>query len=1107
MNINKRNSWNVRILIILLLGCSMVYSQNKADWGCQICSGNMKMDSQYSSSNLSALSSINKKCIVILCKYVGEADPWNPTNFDGGHSMHQYLSSTYATSFRNYFADMSHNEHILSSRLDGVADITKWYQIPTSATDTPAIIREAMKAVDSDINRGWHWSDYDSNNDYITDQVMVIPSSSMDSLGSTMVYVTINSTTEPGMTVGGNVPITRGWNSWDFLVGNMGHEYGHELGLPELYDRDYPTPVDYSAGVGYFCLMGHGHYNRAIMSCWSRAKLGWIDVQEITSNTLALNVPPIQISRTSAAKDKVFKIVADNTLNKEEYFLIENRKALTYYPTVANGIVIWHVDESINHLLGDPDKIELHKGVDVECADGLFTDKGYPGTIINTINGRDNLDFFCWTDPVYNTDHNGNRGDATDSFTPGMFNSFTPYTNPNSNRYNGDARTDTLQNIASHVAITNLQDIGGNTYKIDVYKNWWSTNTTATAYNNQRKLILESSGKCHLVHESGGEIYYQYSDDNGVTWKGRFQLSSGNGNNQSPCIAFRDNKLFVVWQRYDGIKYDIFFRKSTNGGTNWGNVSEIASDVLNPLPVIISQVTNELMVVYRFENNLKYKRSTNYGDTWYLTGTINAGSGETLNSPSVTETRLGAVTGVTGLAYATKLLPNASHIITRTYSNGAWSVANNISIGLSGVYSQHANPSVSHSGDLTTNFQHVSWDAFDAVFQSRVILHYPGNTWNFNGQYYELHYQSEDRPSITGLTGSTAKMAYQSGSNLNHFLATFNGSSWTVGSSISGFHPSFSMGRTSAKYAWTSGTVSPYTVNLSTTTFSKADGGVTDNPLYADYIRSIAVVDTASGAWFDIRMEKISINDKGQNISEISIVDVPSSISLTVANAFNYLSSKVFTTFSTTDTVKIQYLINGEKLNTLIKDILPVQVNASIEDQNGKNVNYRVLTPDPVTFSKKKLTVMIPLKDFNGKNISIKTWVSGISERPGLVVSLGHIYNIIDATGLGSIDAFEKIQTIVPKPEKFSLDVFPNPFNPITNIHFNLPEEGNISLWIYNVQGERVKKLIDGYRKAGEYTLQWDGNDDKGNRSASGTYILFLETPLKRHSSKILLIK
>ena len=277
----------------------IVYSQEEPDWGCQIGSNGTELNWQNRQSSIATQGVIRKRCIVILCKYVGETNVWDPLNFNGGHSMHQYLSSTYSTSFRNYFADMSHNEHILESRIDGQSDIIKWYEISIGSPEsTERIIKEAMRSVDKDTNRGWHWSDYDLDGNYVTDQVMVIPSPQMENYGSTVSFNnTISSTTEPGMTVGGYVPITRGKEWWDFLVANMGHEYGHVLGLPELYDRYWTGPADYSAGVGWFCIMAHGMYNRALMSCWGRAKLGWVDVVDITTSSSGYIFQPIQAYR------------------------------------------------------------------------------------------------------------------------------------------------------------------------------------------------------------------------------------------------------------------------------------------------------------------------------------------------------------------------------------------------------------------------------------------------------------------------------------------------------------------------------------------------------------------------------------------------------------------------------------------------------------------------------------------------------------------------------------------------------------------------------------------------------------------------------------------
>ena len=52
--------------------------------------------------------------------------------------------------------------------------------------------------------------------------------------------------------------------------------------------------------------------------------------------------------------------------------------------------------------------------------------------------------------------------------------------------------------------------------------------------------------------------------------------------------------------------------------------------------------------------------------------------------------------------------------------------------------------------------------------------------------------------------------------------------------------------------------------------------------------------------------------------------------------------------------------------------------------------------------------------------------------------------------------------------------VYPNPFNPVTTISFDLPEEGNVSLTIYDIQGREVVKLVDGYLSLGQHEVIWD---------------------------------
>ncbi|NQV19688.1 MAG: T9SS type A sorting domain-containing protein, partial [Armatimonadetes bacterium] len=68
------------------------------------------------------------------------------------------------------------------------------------------------------------------------------------------------------------------------------------------------------------------------------------------------------------------------------------------------------------------------------------------------------------------------------------------------------------------------------------------------------------------------------------------------------------------------------------------------------------------------------------------------------------------------------------------------------------------------------------------------------------------------------------------------------------------------------------------------------------------------------------------------------------------------------------------------------------------------------------------------------------------------------------------------------------LSNYPNPFNPETKIVFNLPEEGNVKLEIYNIKGQKVKILMDCYTSPGDFELIWNGKDDNNLQVGSGVY-------------------
>ncbi|MBN2424367.1 MAG: T9SS type A sorting domain-containing protein [Calditrichaceae bacterium] len=101
------------------------------------------------------------------------------------------------------------------------------------------------------------------------------------------------------------------------------------------------------------------------------------------------------------------------------------------------------------------------------------------------------------------------------------------------------------------------------------------------------------------------------------------------------------------------------------------------------------------------------------------------------------------------------------------------------------------------------------------------------------------------------------------------------------------------------------------------------------------------------------------------------------------------------------------------------------------------------------------------------------------------------------------------IEVAVPLPDHFVLfNNYPNPFNPVTHIKFQLPEASDIKLVIYNVQGEKVKTLVAGREyPAGEHMMSWDASDETGRRVASGMYLYRFEAGRFAKTGKMILLK
>lgn len=211
-----------------------------------------------------------------------------------------------------------------------------------------------------------------------------------DSLGDTYVDG-IRISKHPDDNVGGYF-----MQAEDSPMGTFAHEFGHDIGLPDLYDTDYS-----SNGVGDWSLMAHGSWlgsgtSPAHLDAWSRAKMGWVMPILMKSSSVSATVNQIETSATQS----LYRF----SISSNEYFLIENREKVGYDSQLPGaGILIWHIDESRTN-----NNDENHKMVDLEEADGL-----------------DQLDKMI------------NFGDSTDPWYSPHATNFADATMPNSHAYDG----------------------------------------------------------------------------------------------------------------------------------------------------------------------------------------------------------------------------------------------------------------------------------------------------------------------------------------------------------------------------------------------------------------------------------------------------------------------------------------------------------------------------------------------------------------------------------------------------------------------------------------------------------------------------------------------
>ncbi|MDZ7724029.1 MAG: T9SS type A sorting domain-containing protein [candidate division KSB1 bacterium] len=96
-------------------------------------------------------------------------------------------------------------------------------------------------------------------------------------------------------------------------------------------------------------------------------------------------------------------------------------------------------------------------------------------------------------------------------------------------------------------------------------------------------------------------------------------------------------------------------------------------------------------------------------------------------------------------------------------------------------------------------------------------------------------------------------------------------------------------------------------------------------------------------------------------------------------------------------------------------------------------------------------------------------------------------------------------QQLIPSAYALSQN-YPNPFNPSTRIAYQLPVECKVRIDVININGKRVRRLLDSKVAAGYHSAVWDGTDETGQNVHSGVYFIRLRTPDFQRTRKMMLV-
>ncbi|MDZ7261030.1 MAG: M6 family metalloprotease domain-containing protein, partial [candidate division KSB1 bacterium] len=305
---------------------------------------------------------------------------------------------------KEYYLEVSYGQFNIGGQVFG------WYQVPETAAyyengvnglpwaqgpngrgRAPQFVRDLIAAADAEVD----FRPFDNNKDGVVETIFIVHYGLGGEYGGPEIWSHQTALryyggvyqTNDGVIIDDYIiqPAMSSNKDQMIEIGVFCHEFGHALGLPDLYDTD-----NSSEGIGEWGLMGSGswggngrHPEKPTHPCaWSKEQMSWVTPIVLSENLSQVELPQVE------SHPVVYKLWKQGQIEPypgrygvgipnvgREYFLLENRQPVGFDQYIhSGGLLIWHIDNSIGN-----NQDEIHPLVDLEEADGSMQGRGDPG--------------------------------------------------------------------------------------------------------------------------------------------------------------------------------------------------------------------------------------------------------------------------------------------------------------------------------------------------------------------------------------------------------------------------------------------------------------------------------------------------------------------------------------------------------------------------------------------------------------------------------------------------------------------------------------------------------------------------------------------------------